>query len=633
MTVSFMFTPKQEGTKPQKHEGTKPRKGWFRALRAFVPSCLLLMSLLALIGCVPPLEPVVSEPQGVLFSEDADPGNAALPFIADELLVQPYPGADEQALSALYAQVGAEVTGQLPEIGMTVLRVPANDLISAGTTLADSGLIEAVQKNYLLQAEALPNDPLFSDQSHLPQINAPQAWNLSVGDRGVILGIVDTGVDAGHPDLAGRIIDGWNVYDDNRDFTDVLGHGTAVAGVAAATSDNGVGVTGVTWDNPIIAVRATDKEGRASARHIAAGILWAAGHGARVINASFAPLWNNRVVQSAAQQAFNQGSIVVISAGNGGGMTDAAGYDEALFVGAVDRADGIAFFSDRGPFVDLVAPGTAIKSTRRGGDYDLVNGTSFAAPIVSGVAALALSVNPDLRPVTIIEAVLSTTVDLGDRGPDHTFGLGKVDALAAVTRAATSTFEPDGTPPTLKIDRPTNGATISGRYTARATATDRFGVADVVMAVDGVPQATDTRKPFQFVLDTNQFAAGRHELSFTATDLAGNVSPARTVSVTFRSSSGGTAGTSVIFRSPASGASVSGDVTIQAAVSDSDGLATAEWFVDGQSAFVNSVSGTSAGVSYLWRTSNVASGSHRITLTVTDANGATTSGTLTLNKR
>lgn len=577
--------------------------------------------------------PNASEPHGVLFAGDADPRNAALPFVADELLVQPYPGADEQALSALYAQVGAQVTGYLPEIDMTVLRVPADELISAGATLADSGLFEAVEKNYLLQAEAFPDDPLFLDQTYLPQVNAILAWDLTVGDAGIILGIVDTGVDAGHPDLADKIVDGWNVYDDNRDFSDVMGHGTAVAGVAAAMSDNAAGVTGITWENPIIAVRATDERGRASARHIAAGILWAAGHGARVINASFAPLWSNKVVQSAAQQAFNQGCVVVISAGNEGGMNDAAGYDEALFVGAVDRADDVAVFSDRGPFVDLVAPGTAIKSTQRGGDYALVNGTSFAAPIVSGVAALALSANPDLRPVTIIQALLDTTIDLGAPGADRTFGHGEVDATAAVQQAIDTAFEADDTPPTLKIDKPASGATISGRATMRATATDRFGVADVVMAVDGVPQATDTRRPFQFVLDTDRFAAGRHQLSFVATDLAGNASRTQSISVTFRSGRAGTSGTSVTFQSPAAGASVSGDVTIQAAVSDADGLATVAWFVDGESAFVSSVSGTSAGVSYLWRTSGVSSGSHVITLTVTDASGATTAGTLTLVKR
>lgn len=589
----------------------------------------------ALAGCVPPVDPDSSELAAILFSEDADPENAGLPFVPDELLVQVLPGANGTDLAALFVQVGVEVIGTIPEIDTMVLRVPGGDLVSVGTTLAESGLIETVQKNYLLQASQTPNDPLFRDQAHFTQVDVPGAWDITVGTDEIIVAIVDTGVDTGHPDLRGRIIDGWNVFDENRNFSDVMGHGTSVAGIAAATSDNGVGVTGVTWDNPIIVVRATDSQGRASSRHIAAGILWAAGRGARVINTSFAPLWNNRVVQSAVTQVFNKGCVVVISAGNGGATTRATGYDEALFVGAIDRNNILAFFSNRGPFVDLVAPGIALKSTARGGDYELVTGTSFAAPLVTGVAALALSANPNLRPVTIMSAILDTAHDLGLPGTDATFAHGRLNAAAAVERAVNTTFEEDDTPPTVSVRRPTDGATLSGRYTVHVRATDRFGVADVVMLLDGVPQATDTRRGYRFVLDTNQFAAGQHDLSFIATDLAGNASTTQTVRVTFRSSRNGTSETAtrVTFRSPSDRASVTGNVTIRATLGDADGLATVEWLVDGRSVFVSPVSGTSAGVSYLWRTSEAASGTHTITITVTDADGTITSDTLTLIKR
>ncbi len=574
-------------------------------------------------ACVPPVE-LVDPTADILFTEDADPLMADLEFIEDELLVQPFPGADPVALAALYTDVGATVVEVLTEIDMTVLSVPVEEFDTIATQLAESGLIETVQKNYLHEANETPNDPMFSRQAHLPQVNAEDAWDTTVGAEGVIIAIVDTGVDPDHPDLEDRILDGWNVYDDNDDFDDIAGHGTLVAGVVAASSDNLTGVTGMTWDCPLLAIRATDRTGRSSARDVAAGILWAVAHDASVINVSFAPLWSNRIVKAAAQVAFNRGSLVVISAGNGGGSTTSAGYSEALFVGAVSTTNRIASFSDRGPFVDLVAPGTAIRSTERDGDYGMANGTSFAAPIVSGVAALSWSANPDLRPVSIQSAILTTAVDLGARGEDNVYGVGAVDAAAAVEEAAATPYEEDSTPPTVRIIRPSNRAVIRGRYVARVTATDRWGVADVVLSIDDIPYATDTRYPFSFVIDTGDFSTGSHKLTFVATDLAGNASSAKSVTVTFRHLYSDTTSSSsgIVFSTPQDGSLVSGDVEVMATVSDSDGLATVEWLVDGVSALVSSAYGTSSGVSFVWRTGDAVSGSHTIAIVVTDARGS-----------
>jgi subtilisin family serine protease len=568
----------------------------------------------------------------VLFTEDADPRIASLPYAKDELLVQAYPGADRGALSSLYADVGGVVVEVLAEIDTTVLGVPVEAFDSIAKLLANSKLIETVQKNYETEANRTPNDPLFTYQGHLTQVHTDDAWDMTVGLKEIIVAIVDTGVDASHPDLEDRILTGWNVYDDNGDFDDVAGHGTLVAGVVAAASDNALGVAGMTWNCPILAVRATDESGRASARDVAAGILWALANDAKVINVSFAPLWSNRIVQAAAQEAFNRGSLVVISAGNGGGTTVSPGYDEALFVGAVTWTGGIASFSDRGPFVDLVAPGTAIQSTQQAGEYDMANGTSFAAPIVSGVAALAWSVNPDLRPVSVQSAILATAVDLGTRGEDDFYGLGLVDAAAAVEKAADTLYEWDWSPPTVRVSRPIEGAVLSGRDAARVTAVDPWGVADVVLSIDGVAYATDTRAPFRFVIDTAEFQTGSHELAFVATDLAGNTSGAETVTVTFRTSyyRASSDPSGIIFSAPHDGAEVSGDVQIQATVTDADGLATLEWFVDGDVALVNSVSGTSSGVAFLWRTDDVDPGRHSIMLVVTDAEGQQTAGQLEL---
>jgi subtilisin family serine protease len=567
----------------------------------------------------------------VLSGED-DPAIAALPFIEDELLVQPYPGADAKEIEAVYESAGAEVVSEIVDLDLTVLRVAPGTLKKTAEILTDSGLIESVQKNYLYQSEALPNDPYFTRQAHLEQVRAPLAWDTTIGSEDVIIAVVDTGINDDHVDLRNKVIGGWNVYDDNSDYSDVMGHGTLVAGVAGADSDNGTGVAGVAWDNPILAVRVGNRKGESSASHIASGILWAVANDAKVINVSFAPLWADRVIRSATQAAFNNGSLVVISAGNAGGTTRSRGYGEAVFVGAVDADDKLASFSDKGPFVDLSAPGTSVRSTSRDGKYRVVSGTSFAAPIVSGVAALVWSVNPSLRPATVQSILYDSAFDLGTVGKDRSYGYGMIDAATAV-EAATVTFEsPDTRPPTVKINRPLGGSTISGRYRVAIDATDRSGIADVVMFIDGVAVATDRRASYWFVLDTRAYSSGQHELGFVATDTVGNASSATSVTVTFGSVTATSAGAGrVVFRSPASGASVSGDVSIQASVSDPDGLTLLEWFVDGELVFSQPISGQSSGVSYRWAARDVEKGAYTITIRITDSFGKQTTGSITLN--
>ncbi len=570
-----------------------------------------------------------------VFEDDRDSATGALAHEPDQLLIQPFPGADDTALADLYQAVGATVVDTIEAIQVVVLEVADGRLDEAADVLAESELIEAIHRNYLLQAQVTPNDPLFAQQSHLPQIGAIEAWDVTTGAEEIIVAVVDTGVEADHPELTERIVDGWNVYDATDDFGDEVGHGTSVAGVLAAASDNREGVAGVTWQNPLIAVRVTDEEGVTTSRHVAAGILWAAGHGAKVINVSFAPLWSNAVVRSAVRQVYNQGALVVISAGNAGGTTRSRGYEEAVFVGAVDSRGTLAPFSDRGPFVDFVAPGVGIHTTTAGSSYATPSGTSFAAPIVSGVAALAWSVNHDLRPVSIANVLRDTADDLGEARKDDLYGYGVVDAAAAVEAAQKMVYVRDSTAPTVVVTTPADRARKSGRFAVSATATDDEGVADVVMAIDGVAYATDTRSPYRFVVDTRQFEAGSHQVAIIATDTSGNPSVPATIDVTFAdtTTSGNESAGTVVFTAPTAGTALTRDTTIRATVAAGAGLATVEWLVDGESVFVKAVSGDSSGVSYLWRIADVPDGQHTITLALTDARGRVTRADLALTTR
>ena len=500
-----------------------------------------------------------------VFEEDGDPSVAALDYVADELLVQPFPGVDAETLRDAYTRAGATVIDTIDELDLTVLRVGPASLESAAAFLSDESAFETIQKNYLLQAQISPDDTLYEQQNYLDTIRASEAWNISTGDEDIIIAIVDTGVDPDHVDLADKIQSGWNIWNDNADFSDSAGHGTLVSGVAAALSDNGLGVTGMSWGSPILAVRVADASGQTTSRHVATGILWAVNHGADVINVSFAPLWSNRIIRSAAQTALLRDCIVVISAGNGGGRTSSRGFPEALFVGALNENRTIASFSDQGPFVDIVAPGTSIRSTRVGGTYGLTNGTSFAAPLVAGVAALAWSSNPDLRPVSIMTALTEHAVDLGGRGKDSAYGHGLLDAAATVAAAAKSAVIPDTVAPSVFVESPADGDRLGKKTVIAISAEDKSGVADVTMSVDGIVVAVDTRSSYRVLLDPGRFDAGAHELSFVATDVVGNRSNPFTIHVTFGEVVPSAPAT-VVFTNPREGSAVSGGVSIEATV-------------------------------------------------------------------
>ena len=587
-------------------------------------------------GCSGAPQPTPTPESVFQFEEDSDPILGALAYVDEELLIEIFPGADPDDVAELLEQLDAiviEDLRDLEELDLTVLGVDPEDLEAIAGALDASDLIETVQKNYLFEPDQAPDDPLYAAQEYLETIGAPAAWDITIGLNAVTIAIVDSGVEVTHPDLVDRIAGGWNIYDNNANYSDLTGHGTKVAGVVGAATDNAIGVAGVTWSCPLLAVRVTDEQGRASARHLAAGILWSVNHGAKVIVVSFAPLWSNAVVRWAAERAWAGGAIVVISTGNDGNVSASVGYEEALFVGALGGNGQIASFSDRGPFVDLVAPGVGIRTTGLAGDYPLANGTSFSAPLVAGVVGLAWSANPQLRPVTVADTLLDTAVDLGEQGEDGIYGKGLVDAAAAVAGASRAVFVPDTSPPTVSLVAPLDGDILRGRTLAEVTVTDDWGVDRLVLSIDGIAVGTDRREPYRFAIDTSKFAAGDHEVSFVATDLAGNEGWPATARVTFEGSvisASDTSAPSVGFTAPAAGSMVTGSVTISATVAADQGLSGVEWLIDGRSVLSSSVSGVSSGVSYQWSPVGISAGEHTITLVVTAADGVIAEAALIL---
>lgn len=282
----------------------------------------------------------------------------------------------------------------------------------------------------------LPDDPHYATQWHLSRINAPRAWDLTHGAPGVVIAIVDSGVDPYHPDLAGKLVAGYNSFDRSGRTADQFGHGTKMAGIAAARRNDGAGIAGVAWQSPIMPIRATDRAGRATSASIAKGIVWAVDHGARVINVSMEGVVRNAAIRAAAEYAFNHGALVVAPSGNCSCRDPSPDTPYVLSVSATDESDRVTPSSTSGAFVDLAAPGESIPTTAMYGVYLGESGTSMASAVVAGVAALMFSVNPALTPAAATELLLRTAFDPDGKGRDPRAGHGRVDAFAAVSAAA-----------------------------------------------------------------------------------------------------------------------------------------------------------------------------------------------------
>jgi len=348
----------------------------------------------------------------------------------------------------------------------------STDVEQAAVRINKLAEVEFAEPNRYRETCIVPNDPSFPTQWGLNRIHCQDAWDRTIGSPNIIVGVIDTGVDLDHPELAPLLVAGTDMVDlgpnptapagfhfegdfvgrDN-DPQDEVGHGTHVAGTIACLSNNGTGVAGVTWNCRVMPVRVlarivnnanpSDVRGVGSAADIAAGIRWAVDHGARVLNLSLGGTTDTQVERDAIAYAIAQGAVVVAAMGNGfqqGNPTSyPAAYPDVVAVGAINQANQRAVFSQTGAHIDVAGPGAGILSTVWDNGFATMSGTSMATPHVAGVAALILSCNANLTGPQVADILRQTAEPLktnpADPVPNNEFGFGCVDARAAVNRA------------------------------------------------------------------------------------------------------------------------------------------------------------------------------------------------------
>ena len=342
-------------------------------------------------------------------------------------------GARVKTLSHANSEViltGGEALRNL-EKNPNVLRVEDDLIVQA---------FGAGEANASAKGKPVPTPPPALDWG-INKINGASAWNIASSGPRIKVGVIDTGIDITHPDLAANIAGGFNAISGGS-YTDDNGHGTHVAGIIGAL-DDGAGVIGVDPHADLYAIKVLDNNGSGYVSDIIEGLDWAVANNIQVVNMSLGASKGTQSFAEAIQRAHAAGIVIVAAAGNNGRgiVSYPAAYPEVIAVAATDSNDARASFSNYGPQIDVAAPGVSIYSTYFGGRYAIMSGTSMASPFTAGVAALVLSTpvtgydmngNGIAEPEEVQIKIQNTSKDLGVFGWDKYFGWGRINALSAV---------------------------------------------------------------------------------------------------------------------------------------------------------------------------------------------------------
>jgi subtilisin family serine protease len=346
----------------------------------------------------------------------------------------------------------------IPVVGLCRVDIPEGSSVEEMLYVWNQNyFVDYAKPDYIARIAVTPNDRFFDDQYALANtgqvfipgspggtpsadISATTAWEETKGDKNILIAIIDTGVDLVHPDLENKIVSpGKDFVNDDDEAMDDHWHGTAAAGIAAADTNNGTGIAGVAWNCEILPVKVMDDEGSGTYSDVIEGIIWAVDYGAQVLNLSIGGPVDDPDLEEAVRYAFQNGAVVCASSGNeSSAVVYPAAYDNyVLAVASTDMDDVRPPSSNFGPEIDVAAPGELVLTTSPTWEtppgfypYIFASGTSFAAPHVSGLAALILSIKPWMGVPDIMNLIRYTADDVNSDeypGPDEYIGYGRIN--------------------------------------------------------------------------------------------------------------------------------------------------------------------------------------------------------------
>ncbi|MEV6602357.1 S8 family serine peptidase [Actinoplanes sp. NPDC051346] len=478
-------------------------------------------------------------------------------------------------------------------LGAQTLEVSADSQARVMEELKQDPNVAYVEVDHVRKAfDITPNDPMYLTteefggqlvglQSEVDRVRLPAAWETTTGSSAVKIAVLDTGVTK-TGDLTNAVIGGRNLVGRNTNTTDDAGHGTIVASLIAARGNNGTGMAGACWSCVIIPVKVLDKYGMGNDSTVAEGIVYAVEAGAKIINMSLGSPESSRVLADAVAHANSRGVLVVAAAGNDGESVRwrnvkqyPAAYPDVVAVGAAarnsdERADFSSFNKPGDSWVDIAAPGDVLGMDQYGLYDTEKQGTSFAAPMVAGVAGLIKSAHPRYTGWSLQRALLNSARPIGG---DGWVKRGMVDAAKALT------IDTDTQSPVITgVPAPAQNARVRGKITIKTTgvADVGSGVLRVALYVDGKYKAEDRTAPYELPYDTAG-RNGRVALQVRVIDKAGNAAKFD------RSIIADNLGPKVkITSGPANKARVSGTVKLAATASDAGAVRRVELLINGK---------------------------------------------------
>ncbi|GAC1386450.1 MAG: hypothetical protein NVS1B7_4860 [Candidatus Saccharimonadales bacterium] len=387
---------------------------------------------------------------------------------SQSILVHFKNGTSRQNEDAINSKNGARVKHSIA--GIDVQQVELAPGASVGETVkrySQETEVLYAEPNYEARRFFTPNDSYYSQQWNLTAINAPPAWDVSRSSAGTIA-IIDSGINANHSDLAGEVTPGYNFIANTTNTSDDNGHGTHVAGIVAAISNNNSGIASIGFTGKLMPVKVLGADGSGTYADLSSGIIYAANNGATIINLSLGGSSDSITLHDAISYAQQKGVIIIAAAGNNGSSVAVypAAYSGVVSVSATDKNDNLASFSSYGSSIAVSAPGVGIVSTYNNGGYATMSGTSMAAPEVAGLIGLALAKNPSVNS-QIIGLMEETADKVGPfsydgQGHNQYFGYGRINAGKLLARINTPVAPPTAvSPPPNTIAPPTLTAPVS----------------------------------------------------------------------------------------------------------------------------------------------------------------------------
>ncbi|MHA2611939.1 MAG: S8 family peptidase [bacterium JZ-2024 1] len=382
-----------------------------------------------------------SPEEGLSGMEEIEPTGITLPvepYLPDEILVKFKEGVPASLQQEILQRLGALPVEKISQLATLRVKIPSGQVESFVRRFQELAEVEYAEPNYTRQAMVIPNDTYFNLQWGFhntgqssscfaagtvdADIDGPEAWDISAGSADVKIAVLDTGIQSNHPDLSGKVVLAKSFVGGNAN--DGHGHGTHVAGIASALSNNSRGVAGTCWNCKLMNGKVLNNSGSGSCSTSSNGIIWAADNGAKVVNMSYGSTSLCQTEQNAVNYAWNKGVVLVAAAGNNNSTTKfyPAAHSNVIAVAATTNKDQKASFSNYGSWVHVASPGYCIASTYKNSSYAWMSGTSQASPFVAGLAALIFSKFPSYTNAQVRDKIFSSTENIPGTGTYWIYG-------------------------------------------------------------------------------------------------------------------------------------------------------------------------------------------------------------------